>query len=103
MIMAMPDTGAAPHVDREAFRAGGPIFASLRAADGLLNVKLNRDLQAMMCAAEPDVFSPVPGGWGRMGFTTVNLANAGQSELASALQAAWTESRTRLKTPRKKV
>jgi hypothetical protein len=95
LIMAIPGTIAAPHFDREAFRAGGRIFATLRSADGVLNVKLAPEIMETMCAAEPRIFSPVPGGWGRMGWTTINLAAAGETELRSALDAALTESRVK--------
>jgi hypothetical protein len=92
LILAMPETTAAPHVDREAFRAGGTIFATLR-GDGVLNVKLAPEMQDVLCAAEPDMFKPVAGGWGRMGWTTIDIAKAGETEMRSALQAAWTLSR----------
>jgi hypothetical protein len=95
IIMALPDAVAAPHVDREAFRAGGTIFATLRASDGVLNVKLEREVQDMLCGAEPRMFAPVAGGWGRIGWTTVRIADAGETELRSALRSAWTLSRVK--------
>jgi hypothetical protein len=92
IIMAIPKAVAAPHMDREAFRAGGRIFATLRSTDGTLNVMLNSDEQATMCEAEPAIFSPVPGGWGPLGWTRVDLAAATETDLQSALQAAVAES-----------
>jgi hypothetical protein len=92
LITAQADVTAAPHFDREAFRAGGAIFATLR-KDGVLNVKLSREVQDMLCSAEPAIFQAVAGGWGRMGWTTIDIGKAGETELRSALQAAWTLSR----------
>lgn len=92
LIMAQPDAAAAPHVDRESFRAGGTIFATLR-ADGVFNVKLAPEFQEMLCQAEPEMFSPVAGGWGRMGWTTIDIAKAGETEVRSALKTAWALSR----------
>jgi hypothetical protein len=40
-------------------------------------------------ADQPDVFLPVPGGWGRNGATHVRLAQANEDLLAGALRAAW--------------
>jgi hypothetical protein len=95
LIMSLAGTTAAPHFDREAFRAGGNQFVSLR-SDGVLNVKLSAEEQAMRCEAAPDVFAPVPGGWGRMGYTTVNLQTADELDLKSALLAAWNGSKPKL-------
>ena len=37
----------------------------------------------------PEVFVPIPGGWGRMGMTHVRLAAASEDVLAGALRLAW--------------
>jgi hypothetical protein len=100
-ILSLEDAATAPHVDREAFRARGTVFATLR-ADGLLNVKLPPEGQALRCEAAPAIFSPVAGGWGRMGFTTINLDHADLADLRSALLAAWTLSRAKLKSPKRR-
>jgi hypothetical protein len=44
----------------------------------------------MLVEAEPDIFRPVPGGWGKQGNTNVRLASADQATLQSALTLAWT-------------
>lgn len=101
LIVALEGVTAAPHGDREAFRAGGRMFASLR-GDGLLNVHLPIEEQELRCKAAPRVFTPVAGGWGRMGFTTVNLDRAEIADLQSALLAAWRASRPKLQSGPKK-
>jgi hypothetical protein len=42
-----------------------------------------------MMDAEPKIFQPIPGGWGRKGWTKIVLANADEVTLKSALQTAW--------------
>ena len=42
-----------------------------------------------MAEAEPRVFQPIPGGWGRKGWTKIILAEADEITLKSALQTAW--------------
>jgi hypothetical protein len=37
----------------------------------------------------PEIFLPIPGGWGRMGHTHIRLAAANEDILAGALRAAW--------------
>jgi hypothetical protein len=95
LILSLEDATATTHVDREAFRARGNIFASLR-ADGVFNVMLSPEEQALRCETSADVFRPVDGGWGRMGVTTINLERADELDVKSALLAAWTRSRERL-------
>jgi hypothetical protein len=52
-------------------------------------VKLTPEQQATVIEAEPSIFRPVPGGWGRGGSTNVRLAKADQATLRSALEMAW--------------
>jgi hypothetical protein len=49
----------------------------------------------------PDAFSPVPGGWGRMGYTTGILAKLSVAELSNALEMAWRHALPAPKTTRK--
>jgi hypothetical protein len=37
----------------------------------------------------PEVFLPIPGGWGRMGCTHIRLAAASRDLMEGALRAAW--------------
>ncbi len=100
-IMAQPKAVATPHMDREAFRAGRRIFATLRSSDSTLNVMLPADAQQMMCEDSPKVFQPVAGAWGPLGWTQVNLLTASDADLQSALQVAVAESLVnRRKKPR---
>jgi len=72
------------------FRVGGRIFATLASqSQGYGNLKLTPEQQAAFVAEMPDVFLPIPGGWGRMGMTHIRLANATEDVLAGALHAAW--------------
>ena len=43
----------------------------------------------MPVEAEPEIFRPVPGGWGKSGSTNVRLSKADQTTLQSALTMAW--------------
>ena len=84
------------HMGVADFRAGKPlrIFATLAfEAEGCGMVKLDPEAQAMLVEAEPKVFAPVKGGWGRMGCTLVRLAAVDEATLTSAMGMA----RARLK------
>jgi hypothetical protein len=83
----LDSTTEAPHVDRTAFKVAR-IYATL-AADGLTaNLKLTVDEQALKCTVAPEAFAPVPGGWGRLGWTTAVLAALSEAELANVLEMA---------------
>jgi hypothetical protein len=50
---------------------------------------LTLEQQASFVEELPEVFLPIPGGWGRMGATHIRLAVANEDVLAGALRTAW--------------
>lgn len=79
-----------PHAGLPAFRVGGRRFASLASqAQGYGNLALTLEQQAAFVEEAPEIFLPIPGGWGRMGHTHIRLAAASEDVLAGALRAAW--------------
>ena len=78
------------HFGAADFRVGGRIFATLAAeAQGYGNLMLTPEEQAAFVAEAPEIFLPIPGGWGRMGATHVVLAKASEDVLLGALRTAW--------------
>ena len=78
------------HAGSPAFRVGGRKFASLASqADGYGNLMLTLEQQASFVEDAPEIFFPIPGGWGRMGHTHIRLSAASEDVLAGALRAAW--------------
>jgi hypothetical protein len=77
------------HWGRPSFRVRQRIFATLWPDERRAMVKLSLDDQAALTALAPDVFSPVPGGWGARGATFVSLEHVEREELLEALTAAW--------------
>lgn len=78
------------HMGAVDFRVGGRIFATLAsAAQGYGNLMLTPEVQREFIAERPDLFVPVKGGWGRMGFTHIVLAQADEATLSGALRTAW--------------
>ena len=72
------------------FRVGGRIFATLAAVkQGYGNLMITPEQQAMFVAESPEIFLPIPGGWGRNGATHVVLAKASEDVLLGALRTAW--------------
>ena len=78
------------HAGLPAFRVGGRKFASLASqAEGYGNLTLTPEQQAAFVEEAPDIFIPIPGGWGKMGHTHIRLAAASEAVLAGALRTAW--------------
>ncbi|HEY1271803.1 MAG TPA: MmcQ/YjbR family DNA-binding protein [Terriglobales bacterium] len=92
------------HMGAADFRVGGRIFATLASEkQGYGNLMLTPEQQADFVSGLPEVFLPIPGGWGRMGMTHIRLAKASEDVLAGALRAAWKLRKdTNEKTKRKK-
>ncbi|HEY3638344.1 MAG TPA: MmcQ/YjbR family DNA-binding protein [Rhizomicrobium sp.] len=88
LALSLDLASEAPHFDRLAFRTPRKTFATLSQANRDLNLMFNPDLRDFYCEQAPEVFSPVPGGWGRMGATRCDLRRVSATLLMSALKAA---------------
>src|SRR5215468_2605817 len=78
------------HAGLPAFRVGGRKFASLASqAEGYGNLMLTPEQQAAFVEDAPEIFLPIPGGFGKMGHTHIRLAAASDAVLAGALRTAW--------------
>lgn len=78
------------HMGQPDFRVDGRIFATLASAkQGYGNLMLTLEQQTAFVGEMPEIFLPIPGGWGRMGMTHIRLAEASEDVLYGALHAAW--------------
>src|SRR5215472_12568610 len=78
------------HMGSPDFRVGGRIFATLASQkQGYGNLMLAPEQQAAFVEELPEVFLPIPGGWGRMRMTHIRLAAANEDVLTGALQTAY--------------
>lgn len=88
--VALPGAVEGSHQGTADFRVGKRVFATLGYPDETWGmVKLTREQQSMLVDAEPEIFRPVPGAWGKHGYTHVRLAKADATTLQSALAMAW--------------
>ena len=89
MALSLPEAEESAHMGHPDFRVRGKIFATLWPDRDRAVVKLERDHQAMLIDAEPAIFAPAAGAWGRKGWTNVNLSAADEATFRSAVTAAW--------------
>jgi hypothetical protein len=90
LALSFPETAERAHMNHPDFRVAGKIFATLSYPNKeRAMVKVTPVEQEMLMRAEPEVFSPVTGAWGRQGCTSVNLKAAKKTTMRRALAAAW--------------
>ncbi|WP_196258891.1 MmcQ/YjbR family DNA-binding protein [Pelagibacterium limicola] len=86
--LALPGAQESGHMGKADFRVGNKVFATLPDSEYAV-VKLTPEQQEMLCATEPEMFSPVPGSWGAKGWTRIQLPSVDATTLKSALRMAW--------------
>jgi len=90
IALSLPGVDERSHMGSPDFRVGGRIFATLASQhQGYGNLMLTPEQQAIFVEELPEIFVPIPGGWGRMGATHIRLAAANEDVLAGALRTAW--------------
>src|SRR5215469_14769484 len=90
IALSMEGAEEGSHMGAVDFRVGGRIFATLASVkQGYGNLMLNPEQQAAFVEEMPEVFLPIPGGWGRNGATHIRLAEASEDVLTGALRTAW--------------
>ena len=90
IALSLDDVEEYSHAGLPAFRVGGRKFASLASqAAGYGNLMLTLEQQSAFVEEAPEIFLPIPGGWGKMGHTHIRLAAANKDVLTGALQTAW--------------
>ena len=90
LALQLPGAIESSHMNHPDFRLNNRIFATLSAQEkGCGVLKLTLEQQAAFITDQPHIFSPVQGGWGRMGMTYIHLNQADESIMAGALKTAY--------------
>lgn len=89
MALSFEGTDEKPHFERTAFTVNKKIFATLSLKDKTLNLRFTPQVQMIFCPPNSDVIFAIPNGWGRQGWTTINLDKANKKLVQSALEEAY--------------
>ncbi|MGH9746950.1 MAG: MmcQ/YjbR family DNA-binding protein [Candidatus Acidiferrales bacterium] len=90
IALSLPEATEGSHFSNADFRIAGKIFATLALEhQGYGVLLLTPDQQAGMVQDAPEIFSPVPGGWGEKGATRVRLAKVPADIAEASLRTAW--------------
>jgi hypothetical protein len=89
LALDLPETSEGAHMGHRDFRVRGKIFATIWPNEAWGMVKLTPEQQKSFVQAEPAVFAPVKGAWGRRGATSVRLEATNVATLRGAILTAW--------------
>ena len=90
IALSLPEATEGSHFSKADFRIAGKIFATLALEhQGYGVLLLTPDQQAGMIQDAPEIFSPVPGGWGEKGATRVRLKKVPSDIAKASLRTAW--------------
>lgn len=89
ICLAQPEVQEVVHWENPAFRTKRKIFTTLREKEKRANFNFTPEEQAAFCQADSESFFPVEGGWGRQGWTTVDLKKVDEEMLTNAIRSAW--------------
>jgi len=89
LALGLPETQLCSHMRNLDIRVRGKIFAGPVGPRGTAIIKLTSEQQEMMCGAEPAVFAPEDGYWGRAGWTRLTVAATDEATALGALWTAW--------------
>lgn len=88
LALAMPEVEEKSHFDQPDFRVCGKIFAGLSRDEKTGTLKLTSEIQSTVIGPS-SAFTPAAGGWGRSGWTQVDLGRVEVAVLDALLAEAW--------------
>lgn len=74
-----------PHFEKTSFRINKKIFATFDEKNNQAVLKLNEIDQSVFCASGEKIFYPVPGKWGKQGWTIVEFLKVSPEMFEDAL------------------
>ncbi|HEY5748566.1 MAG TPA: MmcQ/YjbR family DNA-binding protein [Chryseolinea sp.] len=87
--LALPEAEQQPHFEKASFRVKKKIFATLDTVKKKAVVKLSAVDQSVFSKYDPAVIYPVPGAWGRQGWTAIELNKVRKTMFKDALYTSY--------------
>lgn len=89
--LTFPETSESPHFEKTSFRVRKKIFATMNKEKMNLVVKLSAIDQSVFCDMLSDSVQPVQGGWGKKGWTSIDINTITEESLQDLLTTAYKE------------
>jgi len=87
--LALPEAVQLPHFEKISFRVKKKIFATLDVEKNRVVVKLSEIDQSVFSAYNNTVIYPLPGGWGKQGWTAIELKKVRKTMFNDALRTSY--------------
>ncbi|MBL0743156.1 MmcQ/YjbR family DNA-binding protein [Chryseolinea lacunae] len=87
--LALPEAVQQPHFEKTSFRIRKKIFATLDVPGQKAVVKLSAIDQSVFSKYDDAIIYPVPGAWGKQGWTMIELKTVRKSIFKDALHTAY--------------
>lgn len=87
--LALPEAEQQPHFEKISFRVRKKIFATLDVTKHCVTVKLSEVDQSVFSAYDKRVIYPVPGGWGKQGWTIIEIKKVRKAMFKDALRTSY--------------
>jgi len=87
--LAFPEAVQLPHVEKTSFRVKKKIFITLDTVKQRAVVKLSENDQSVFCKYDNSIILPVPGAWGKQGWTIIELKKVSKTMFKDALQLSY--------------
>jgi predicted DNA-binding protein (MmcQ/YjbR family) len=89
LALAFDESEEKPHFEKQSFRVRKKIFATLDAKSKTMVLKLSAVDQSVFSDRDGTVIYPVPGSWGKQGWTKVELKKVRKDIFKDALTTAY--------------
>ena len=89
LAVSFPEVLQQPHFEKESFRVNKKIFSTVDIENKRVVVKFSETDQSVFCAFDKTIIYPVSGGWGKQGWTIIELKKIKLSMLNDALTTSY--------------
>ena len=89
ICLSLPEATEQEHFGRPSYRVNKKIFTTLHLDSKRATVKFTPEQQIEYGERYPSVFQPVQGGWGKQGYTFIDLEGVQREVLEEAIKISW--------------
>ncbi len=89
LALSFDEASEQPHFEKTSFRVNKKIFATLDIAGQKIALKFTEIEQSVFCDFDKSTIYPVPGAWGKKGYTYIDLKKIRKDMLKDALTVSY--------------